>query len=151
MAVDFWLSSLTSQVCSLVFYPASPTAPRVVAAGGIIWLLSESVIQTYRVRAAMAHSFISSCIVKTRIISCLIAHDVWIRASRSVIGKVGLAQSEDGHFRPCVERALPTVRPRSSNSSADMLSRSIIESLTRSFLAVAVFTTPFGFFLASRL
>ena len=42
-------------------YLTSPTAPRVGAAGGILFLfLSECVVQTCRVRAAMAHSFISS-------------------------------------------------------------------------------------------
>ena len=50
-----------------------------------------------------------------------------------------------------VTRALPTVRPRRSNSSAVILSRSMIASLTRSFLAVAVLATGFGFFFASRL
>jgi len=38
-----------------------------------------------------------------------------------------------------------------SNSSAVILSRSIIASLTKSFLVVAVFATPFGFFLLNRL
>src|SRR5215204_410200 len=48
-------------------------------------------------------------------------------------------------------RALPTVRPRRSNSSAVIESRSMIESLTRSLRAVAVLARAFGFLFESRL
>jgi len=63
--------------------------------------------------------------------------------------KVGLAPSDNGHFRPRAPRALPTVRPRWSNSAAVILSRSMITSLINSFRATAVFAMAFSFFFAN--
>ena len=62
-----------------------------------------------------------------------------------------LTPSNFGHFRPGTTRVLFTVHPRWSNSEALILSRIMITNLTKTFLAVAVFATPFGFFLAKRL
>jgi hypothetical protein len=62
-----------------------------------------------------------------------------------------LTPSNFGHFRPGTTRVSFTVRPRWSNSEALILSRIIITNLTKTFLAVAVFATPLGFFLANLL
>jgi len=93
---------------------------------------------------------------ETRVIDFLIAHDVWIRTSRwrferTMTRRLAWLYQAAVISDRAILRALPTVRPRWSNSSAVILSRSIIESLTKSFLEAAVLATAFGFFFVSRL
>ncbi len=63
-----------------------------------------------------------------------------------------LAQSGVGHFLGlALPLASPTALPRRSNSCAEILSLSMIASLTRSLRAVAVLATALCFFLKSLL
>ena len=115
----------------------------------VIGLCLKCVVQTDRVGLSWLTLSSLRAFAEAVFGRSFIAHDVWIRSS--LIGE-GWAwpYHENGHRGPVVRRALPTVRPRRSNSSAVIRSRSMIESLTRSFLAAAVFATAFGFFFGSE-
>jgi len=152
LAAFFVSKFVTSPNRSLFFFNLSPTAHRVGAAGGLSLFWSECVVSGRSGRAASGSLNSSLRASVSRRWLLVPGSPLMYGFARLLLQEEGwLAQSSNGHCRPCAPRALPTACPRRSNSCAVMLSRSIIESLTRSFLAAAVFATAFGFFFASRL
>ena len=116
----------------------------------VLWFCLNTWNQTYRARGAwLTHSSLRA--FKRDGCMSRVSHDVQIRACLPEERRWAWPYQRTVIADPCVLRALPTVRPRWSNSAAVILSRSMIESLTRSFRAVAVLATAFVFFFANRL